>query len=526
MWDVATGRKRRGLTGHPDPEAVTFGPDGRTVAAVGLSGLVRVWDVATGRTRSVRGGRIDGRAVAFSPDGRTYAVRVDGSVQLREAATGVVRHTFKDVPVGGNEVAFAPDGRTIAIPSDDDTVRLWDTASGTARTTVTAGHHRRGVMKVALSADGRTLVTSSNGDPDVRVHRLPVDLPQTSLPGSADTSIDDIVFSPDGHAVATVRQGPPGTGAVQLWDAGTGDREASLPLDTDSAPGGKQPSVPVRLLAAVGIDPTGRALAARSVKKGVIEVRDVATGRLRLSRALGADGRAVFSPDGTRLAVVGWQGAVHLLDLSTGTRPTTVKPENGSLVRKVAFTPDGRTLAAVDIEADGDQVRLLDAATGRSQRTIKLNTQFLSSIAFGPDGGTLATVSGSRGSVTTWDVRTGRLQDSFRVEGEVASLAFSPDARTLAASGPRGVQLWDLATGQTRLTLPTRSPEAVAFSPDGRTLAVGTDGSVDLWSVNLPDPARAIRDICAAVDTDLTPLEQSRYLHDQSAGSGCRRAAP
>lgn len=533
VWDVATGRKRRGFTGHPYPEAVAFGPDGRTVAAVGLDGLVRVWDVATGRTRTVRGGRIDGRAVAFSPgravafspDGRTYAVRVDGSVQLREAATGSVRHTFKDVPVGWNEVAFAPDGRTIAIPSLDDTVRLWDTASGAARATVTAGHHGRGVMKVALSADGRTLVTSNNGDPDVRVHRLPADLPQTTLPGSADTSIDDVVFSPDGHAVATVRQGPVGRGEVQLWDARTGDREASLPLDKDSAPGRKQPSLPVSRLAAVGFDPTGRALAARSVKKGAIEVRDVATGRLRLSHALGAGGKAALSPDGTWLAVVGRQGAVHLLNLSTGARHTTVKPGNGILVRKVAFTPDGRTLAAVGIEADGDKVSLFDTATGRSQRTIKLSTQILSAFAFSPDGRTLATVSGSRGSVMMWDVRTGRLQDSFRVEGEVASLAFSPDARTLAASDARGVQLWDLATGQNRLTLPTRSPEAVAFSPDGRTLAIGTDGSVGLWSIDLPDPARAIHDICAAVDTNLTPPEQSRYLHDQSAETGCQSAA-
>ncbi|MFF4036121.1 helix-turn-helix domain-containing protein [Streptomyces sviceus] len=522
VWDVATGRKRRGFTGHPYPEAVAFGPDGQTVAAVGIDGLVRVWDVATGRTRTVSGGQVDGTAVAFSPDGRTYAIRVDGAVQLRESGTGIVRHTLKDVPVGMSELAFGPDGRTIAVPSLDDTVRLWDTASGVARATVTAGHNGRGTMQVALGADGRTLVTSNNGDPEIRVHRLPADLSQTTLPGSADTSVDDVVFSPDGDAVATVRQGPVGRGEVQLWDAGSGNREASLTLDTGPASRGKQPSFSVSRLGAVGFEPTGRALAARSVRKGVIEVRDVATGRLRLSRALGAGGTAVFSPDGTRLAVVGRRGAVHLLNLSTGVRHTTAQP--GS--RRMAFTPDGRSLAAVGTEADGDQVRLFDAATGHTQRTIKLSGQTLSAFAFSPDGGTLATASGSRGSVMMWDTRTGRLQNSFSVGGAVASLAFSPDARTLAATRATGVQLWDLATSQTRLTLPTRSPEAVAFSPDGRTLAIGTDGSVGLWSVDLPDPAHAIRDICAAVDTDLTPPEQSRYLHDQSTETGCRRATP
>ncbi|MFF1724543.1 nSTAND1 domain-containing NTPase [Streptomyces sviceus] len=531
VWDVATGRQRRGFSGHPYPEAVAFGPDGRTVAAVGLDGLVRVWGVATGRTRTVvggdggggGGGPVGGGAVAFSPGGRTYAaVRAGGSVQLREVTTGIVRHTLKDVPVGMNEPAFAPDGRTIAVPGLDGTVRLWDTASGAARATVTAGHHGRGVMHVALGADGRTLVTSNNGDPDVRVHRLPADLPQTTLPGSADTSIDDMVFSPDGHTVATVRQGPVGRGEVQLWDAGTGDREASLPLDKDSAPRRKQPPFPVSRLGAVGFDPTGRALAARSVKQGVIEVRDVATGRLRLSRAVGAGGTAVFSSDGTRLAVLGRRGAVHLLNLSTGARHTAAQP--GS--RMMAFTPDGGTLAAVGNEADGDQVRLFDAATARSQRIIKLSTQSLSAFAFSPDGHTLATVSGGRGSVRIWDARTGRLRDSFSAGGAVASLAFSPDARTLAASGASGVQLWDLATSQNRLTLPTRSPEAVAFSPDGRTLAIGAEGSVGLWSVDLPDPTRAINDICAAVDTDLTPLKRSRYLHDESTGTGCRRATP
>ncbi|MES5823372.1 helix-turn-helix domain-containing protein [Streptomyces sp. RG80] len=524
VWDVGTGRTRHRFTGHPDPQAVAFGPDGRTVAAVSRDGLTRVWDVATGRVRTTHDSHITAYAVRFSPDGRTYAaVRTDGVVQLRDVATGALRRTIRDGPVGANEVAFSLDGRTLAVPGLGDSVRLWDTASGTALATVTAGHRGQGAVKVALSADGRALVTSTNRDPAVHVHRLSADHPQSSLRGPAGTYVAQLAFSPDGRSMATVRQGPPGRGSVQLWDAGTGDREATQALDTGSPPRGGQLPVAVSRLGAVGFGPDGRALAARAVGHGVIEVRDVATGRLRDSRALGAGHEAVFSPDGTRLAFVGERGSVRIWHLSTGA-VRTVHTGEGQSVRALAFTPDGRTLAVVDIETDGEQVTLLDVATGRTLRTIKPGARSPLSLAFSPDGHTLATASSGGGVVKTWDARTGRLRSSFGAGGEVASLAFSPDGRTLAASSVRGVQLWDLATSRIRTTLPTRSLATVAFSPDGRTLAVATDGSVGLWNVDLPDPARAIRHICESVDARLTPEERSRYLHDPSAGTGCPSA--
>ncbi|MFF9040136.1 helix-turn-helix domain-containing protein [Streptomyces sp. NPDC014892] len=521
VWDVATGRKRHSFTSRTDEEVVAFGPDGRTVAAMSRNGVVRVWDMDTGRTRTVHDRQVE-RGLGFSPDGRTYAVgRTDGSVQLREVATGIVRRTIRDGAMKVDQVAFAPDGRTLAIPGPADTVRLWDTASGPARATVTAGHQGRGLMAMVLGADGRTLVTSSYSEPTIRVHRLSVDQPLLSLRGIAGASVDDMTFSPDGRTVATVHQGPPGRGSVQVWDVRTGDRKATLALDTDLALRGKQLPSSVWRLSAAGFSPTGRALAARAVKNGVvIEVRDVATGRLHQSRALGAI-RAVFSPDGTRLAVAGGKGWVRIWRLSTGALHT-VRTGHGQSVRTLAFTPDGRTLAVVNVEdRGGDQVTLLDAATGRTQRTIEPSSRSPLTLAFSPDGHTLATASAGNGLVETWDARTGRLQDSFSVSGEVESLAFSSDGRTLATSSARGVQLWDLATSQPRRTLPTRSPGVVAFSPDGRTLAISTGSSVELWNVDLPDPARAIRTICGTVDAALTRREQSRYLHDQSARTGC-----
>ncbi|WP_449351638.1 WD40 repeat domain-containing protein [Streptomyces shaanxiensis] len=154
VWDVAGGRTRHTLTDHPDPEAVTFGPDGHTVAAADRNGLVRVWDTSTGRTRSVHDSRIKGTAVAFSADGRTYA----GSPHRRRGGTaaGAKRnrppHLEGRLGISYGEVVFAPDGGwTLAVPGAGDTVLLWDTATGTPLTTVTAGYHGRGILSVASS---------------------------------------------------------------------------------------------------------------------------------------------------------------------------------------------------------------------------------------------------------------------------------------------------------------------------------------------------------------------------------------
>ena len=180
-----------------------------------------------------------------------------------------------------------------------------------------------------------------------------------------------------------------------------------------------------------------------------------------------------YSPDGTRFAVATTVG-IWIYDGHTGEELGV--PGYTDLVRSIAFSPDGKTLAGAS-----NDIYLWDARTGKQKRILTGTGATVTRVLFSPDEQTLASVSVNP-SVDLWDPYTG--EHRLRLVGD--NISFTPDGASLVIVSGNDLLFWDTLTGEHQHTLTGHSSDdqSILFSPDGASLVSRKrDGTVSLLNL-------------------------------------------
>ncbi|HEY7308607.1 MAG TPA: sigma-70 family RNA polymerase sigma factor [Gemmataceae bacterium] len=478
LWDAATGKALR-LLGDDEQRRIpyspsrwvfclAFAPDGKRLAAGDHvhdwpAGALHIWDTATGkeerRFMAHSGGVF---AVAFSPDGKTLASSgaKDGKLRLWDAATGKGLHVLNaGGPAGW--LAFSADGKTLAS-AGGNLVRLWNAADGTERKQLQG--HRDAITGMAFRPDGKELA-SVGKDKTLRLWN-PVTGRQLEC-WTRPNVLHGVAFSPNGKTLATGGSGP-----IVLWNAATGEEERRL-----RHPGGE--------VTDLAFSPDGKTLATSTPGERCIRLWDLPSGEERRARAAGHHGGVGFvrfTPDGQALLSAGW-GELEICRWKTesGECPWQLHRGRHPSTRPVDLAPGGEVLAA---GTPSGSIFLVDALSGKELQRCDAHRAPVQGLAFSADGKTLASSANDK-KLCLWDVASNRLQRSFDVASPLPFLRFSPDDKTLASAASAGpIELRDTAGGRMRLRLAGQNGKicALAYSPDSRWLAAGTEGgSVQVW---------------------------------------------
>ena len=364
-------------------------------------------------------------------------------------------------------IEFSADGKLLCTATPDNIIRVRSVATGELVQSLRG--HAGSAFALAV-AHGSGLLASASYDGTVRLWDFRDQAGATTFEGQRDWTWH-IAYSPDSRVLASASK----DGTVMLWEAETHRRVAVLehPLWVNS----------------VAFSPDGRALATGS-DDGLVRLWNAETGQLIATLRGHADvvESVAFSPRGGLLVSGGKKGELIFWDPSAHEELARFYADESKLIWVVAFSPDGRLLAAAEKHQKhwetpkAPAIKIWDVASRQLVARLEGHTADLRALAFSSGGKTLVS-GGEDRTLRLWDMERFEQRAVVKTHG-VVTLAVSNDGRRIVSGGSDAtIKIWDFAAAAELCTLnPPAEPTAVAFSPDDRFLAVaGKDHKVHQW---------------------------------------------
>jgi WD40 repeat protein len=283
------------------------------------------------------------------------------------------------------DIAQSPDGKLLVSAGRDQTVKLWDFASGKFLRNL--GKHDGFVRQVIFSPDGKTVYSAADNEGvkflDVATGKELRNIPQ---PSGQNKEFFHLALSADGKYLATANFDK----AVTIWSTADGTPRQTLP----------QPSSGAYL----AFSPTAAVLAT-SAGRG-IDLWNPETGAKTGSIATRQGGSSLaFSSDGALLAIGGNQAEVW--DLSAQKVIASIKVTNIPSIFGIAISPNKEVLVAGQSAPEA-----WDIANGAPHPSFGDMTDLCHAVVVSKDGRFV--VSAHMGSdIRVWDIASGKLIRRF-----------------------------------------------------------------------------------------------------------------
>jgi WD40 repeat protein len=470
-----------------------FSPNGRTLLTASDDHTARLWDVLSGRQLQVLSGHTAGlNAAAFDSKGQRILTASEDETARVWDLTGRQLKVWATHESSVRASGFEIDDRKIWTRTVDGVKRVWSIddselpieqhISKFPRFDKVYVKDEKNAIEIWFGPPG----APGELDEDKKLIRKPLAKPHLAIIGSSGR--DCLAITMGGSHVATADS----KDIIWIcetahWNKVTGAGRISFDPRSQG-------------ISCLTLSSDGSILATGHVD-GDVNLWDLTAQKLieRTTKHSARVAALAISHDRKLLASVSKDGTVHVTDLVSKKQLVAANERTGE-VEAVAFSLDNRKIATGsrvrDWESKGinefkrpGEVILWDVATGKELHSFR-GFIGVTSVAFSPDGKTLAAGSDDC-AVHLWSTSNYESINVLKGSGEmVRCIAFSPDSKLLGVGhyfSQGMMSIWDLSTGRelTRVHAHRSSVHLLAFKSDGETIVTGSDdGTIKIWKLN------------------------------------------